>query len=126
MTKSVIASKNAPAAIGPYSQGIRTSNMVFTSGQLPINPATGNIDENNIDWQTHQAIKNLEAVLKEGGSDLTKVVKTTVFLSDLANFGKVNEIYATYFRSEAPARSCFQVAKLPKDALIEIEAIAIC
>lgn len=126
MNKEVIATKNAPAAIGPYSQAIKANGMVFTSGQLPINPATGNIDENNIEWQTHQAIKNLEAVLKEAGSDLAKVVKTTVFLSDLGNFGKVNEIYATYFKSEHPGRSCFEVSKLPKAALIEIEAIAIC
>lgn len=126
MNKEVVATKNAPAAIGPYSQAIKANGMVFTSGQLPINPATGNIDENNIEWQTHQSIKNLEAVLKEAGSDLSKVVKTTVFLSDINNFGKVNEIYATYFKSEAPGRSCFEVAKLPKNALIEIEAIAIC
>lgn len=126
MNKEVINTKNAPAAVGPYSQGIKANGMVFTSGQLPINPATGNIDENNIEWQTHQSIKNLEAVLKEAGSDLSKVVKTTVFLSDIGNFGKVNEIYATYFKGEAPARSCFEVAKLPKAALIEIEAIAIC
>ena len=126
MNKEVINTKNAPAAVGPYSQGIKANGMVFTSGQLPINPATGNIDENNIEWQTHQSIKNLEAVLKEAGSDLSKVVKTTVFLSDIGNFGKVNEIYATYFKGEAPARSCFEVAKLPKNALIVIEAIAIC
>lgn len=125
MEKSVIATKNAPAAIGPYSQGIKANGMVFTSGQLPINPATGNMDASDIEGQTHQAIKNLEAVLKEAGSDLSKVVKTTVFLSDLGNFGKVNEIYATYFKSEAPARSCFEVSKLPKAALIEIEAIAV-
>ncbi len=126
MNKEIINTKNAPAAVGPYSQGIKANGMVFTSGQLPINPATGNIDENNIEWQTHQSIKNLEAVLKEAGSDLSKVVKTTVFLSDIGNFGKVNEIYATYFKGEAPARSCFEVAKLPKAALIEIEAVAIC
>lgn len=126
MKKEIIASKKAPAAIGPYSQGTKVNGFVFTSGQLPINPETGQIDENNIEWQTHQALKNLGEVLKEAGSDLTKVTKTTVYLKDLSTFAKVNEIYASYFKSEAPARSCFEVAKLPKDALIEIEAIAFC
>lgn len=126
MTKQVISTKAAPAAIGPYSQAIKCGGFVFTSGQVPINPSTGKIEAQDIEGQTKQVMKNLEAVLKEAGSDFSKVIKTTVFLTDLANFGKVNEIYASYFAKEAPARSCFQVVKLPMGALIEIEMTACC
>lgn len=121
--KKVIFSKEAPAAIGPYSQGIATGNLVFTSGQLPINPKTGEMPE-TIEAQTRQSLENVAAVLEEAGSGMDKIVKTTVFLSDMDNFAKVNEVYASFFDDSAPARSAVQVARLPKDADIEIEAIA--
>ena len=124
MNKEAVATNKAPSAIGPYSQAIKANGMVFTSGQLPINPITDKIDEAGIEWQTHMCIKNIEAILKEAGSDLSKVVKTSVFLTDLSNFAKVNEIYASYFSAPYPGRSCYEVSKLPKEALIEIEVIA--
>jgi len=125
MTRKVISTDKAPAAIGPYSQAIKINGMVFTSGQVPIVPETGKIEASDIEGQAEQVMKNLEAVLKAAGSDFSRVVKATIFLKDLGNFAKVNEIYGARFKSEPPARSCFQVAKLPLDCLVEIEMIAL-
>ena len=121
--KEILATSNAPAAIGPYSQGIRAGNMVFCSGQIPVNPATGLIPE-GIQAQTRQAMENVLAVLSEAGATAENIVKTTVFLQDMNDFATMNEVYATFFPGAAPARSAVQVARLPKDCPIEIEAIA--
>ena len=125
--KTAISTKDAPAAIGPYSQAVRVGDMIFTSGQIPIDPATGNLVAGGIPEQTTRVLENLKAVLAAAGIDLTHVVKTTVFLKDMKDFAAMNEIYARYFAPEgvvAPARSTVQVAALPKDALVEIECIA--
>lgn len=122
----VLATQNAPGAIGPYVQGIALETpaaLVFTSGQLGLDPVTGELPA-GVEAQTHQSLKNLQAILAQGGLDFSNVVKTTVFVKDLADFATVNSIYATYFTTGKPARSCVQVAALPKDALIEIECIA--
>ena len=118
-----VETKNAPAAIGPYSQAIVTNGLVYTSGQIPIDPATGSIETEGIEAQTEQALKNLIAVLKASGSGPDAVVKTTCFLSDIGNFAAFNSVYETYFTGK-PARSCVEVSALPKGALVEIEAIA--
>ncbi|MGN0558783.1 MAG: RidA family protein [Acutalibacteraceae bacterium] len=118
-----IHTDNAPAAIGPYSQAVTTGNLVFTSGQIAINPATGNIEGKTIEEQTLQVMKNLGEVLKAAGSDYSKAVKTVCFLADIADFAKFNEIYGQYF-TEKPARSCVAVKQLPKNALVEVEVIA--
>lgn len=123
MKREVINTKNAPGAIGPYSQGIIVGDFVYTSGQIPINPATG-VMETDIKVATKQSMENVKAILEAAGTSLEKVVKTSIFLKDLNDFAIVNEIYGTYFTENPPARSCVQVAKLPKDAVIEIEAIA--
>jgi len=114
----------APKAIGPYSQAITLNGMVFCSGQIPIDPATGNLVEGGIEAQTHQVLRNLTAVLKAAGADLSRVVKTTVFLQSMNDFTAMNGVYATYFSQTPPARSTIEVAKLPRGALVEIEAIA--
>ena len=119
-----ISTKNAPAAIGPYSQAIEAGGMVFASGQLPINPATGAFPEGGIKEQTRQSILNAEAILKEAGCSLANVVKTTVLLADSADFAAMNEVYASFFSEPFPARSAFAVRDLPKGALVEIEMIA--
>ena len=119
-----ISTKNAPAAIGPYSQAIEAGGMVFASGQLPINPATGAFPEGGIKEQTRQSILNAEAILKEAGCSLANVVKTTVLLADIAEFAAMNEVYASFFSEPFPARSAFAVRDLPKGALVEIEMIA--
>ena len=119
-----ISTKNAPAAIGPYSQAIEAGGMVFASGQLPINPATGAFPEGGIKEQTRQSILNAEAILKEAGCSLANVVKTTVLLADIADFAAMNEVYASFFSEPFPARSSFAVRDLPKGALVEIEMIA--
>jgi len=119
-----VNTKKAPGAIGPYSQAIIHNNTVFPSGQIPINPITGLIECNDIEGQTHRVIKNLSEILKEAGSSLDNVIKTTVFISDMNSFSKVNEVYSKYFINN-PARSCVEVSRLPKDVLIEIEAIGI-
>ena len=121
--KEILATSHAPAAIGPYSQGIRAGNMVFCSGQIPVNPATGLIPE-GIQAQTRQAMENVLAVLSEAGATAENIVKTTVFLQDMNDFAAMNEVYATFFPGAAPSRSAVQVARLPKDCPIEIEAIA--
>ena len=120
----VLNTNNAPAAIGPYSQAIEVNGMVFTSGQLPIDPATGAFPEGGIKEQTRQSLLNAQAILKSEGLDLSNVVKTTVLLSDIANFGPMNEVYAEFFNEPYPARSAFAVKDLPKGALVEIECIA--
>lgn len=122
--KEIIATEKAPAAIGPYSQAITVNGLVFTSGMIPIDPATNALVEGDITVQAKQAIGNLEALLVASGSDLAHVIKTTVFIKDMNDFGKVNEVYASFFTTDYPARSCVEVARLPKDVLIEIEAIA--
>ena len=121
----VISTDKAPAAIGPYSQAIEANGMVFCSGQIPIDPATGNFVEGGIQEQTRQVLTNASQVLAAAGTDLSHVVKTTVFLSDMENFAAMNAVYATFFEGEAPARSAVQAARLPKDALVEIECIAV-
>lgn len=123
MKKEVITTKKAPQAIGPYSQAIVINNIVYTSGQIAIQPETGVITANDIEGQTKQVCQNISEILKSAGSNLDNVIKTTVFIKNMADFAKVNEIYATYFKTN-PARSCVEVSKLPKDALIEIEVIA--
>ena len=120
-----ISTPKAPAAIGPYSQAKVVNGMLYASGQIPINPATGDVDATTIEGQTEQVITNIAAVLEEAGSSFDNVVKTTCFLADIADFGAFNEVYAKYFTGTYPARSCVEVARLPKDVLIEIEAIAI-
>jgi len=125
--KSAIATPDAPAAIGPYTQAIRSGDFLFTSGQIPIDPATGNMIEGGIAEQTTRVLENVKAVLAAAGLGFAQVVKTTVFLKDLKDFAAMNEIYARYFAPEgitAPARSTVQVAALPKDALVEIECVA--
>ncbi|WP_297438534.1 RidA family protein, partial [uncultured Clostridium sp.] len=121
--KEVISTSKAPGAIGPYSQGIKVGNLVFTSGQIPLNPTNGEMAE-TIEEQTKQALENIKAILEESGTCMDNVIKTTVFLTDLNDFTKMNDIYATYFIGEKPARSAIEISKLPKDAKIEIEAIA--
>ena len=118
-----IYTENAPAAIGPYSQAISHGGMLFTSGQIPIDPATGTVHAEGITEQTEQVMKNLAAVLAAGGSSFEKAIKTTCFLSDMANFAAFNEVYAKYF-TEKPARSCVAVRELPKGVLVEVEVIA--
>lgn len=118
-----ITSDKAPAAIGPYSQAMISGGLLFTSGQIPINPETGAVDAVDIMGQTEQVMKNLAAVLAEAGTDFTRVVKTTCFLCDMANFAAFNEVYAKYF-TERPARSCVAVRELPKGVLVEVELIA--
>lgn len=118
-----IATDKAPAAIGPYSQGIITGNLLFASGQIPINPATGEIEGQDIVAQTEQVMKNIGALLEAAGTDYTRVVKTSCFLADMGDFATFNEVYAKYF-TEKPARSCVAVKTLPKNVLCEVEVIA--
>lgn len=120
---AVISTQHAPGAIGPYSQAMKAGNFIFTSGQLPIDPKNGEMPE-TIENQTKQSLENVKAILEEAGSNLNKVVKTTVFLKDMNHFTQMNEVYRTYFTANCPARSAVQVARLPKDALVEIEVIA--
>ena len=119
-----IATDKAPAALGPYSQAIRANGMIYCSGQIPINPATGAIEAKTIEEQTAQSITNLKNVLEKAGSSLAKVVKTTVFIKDMNDFAALNKVYAELFGDTKPARSCVEVARLPKDVLVEIECIA--
>ena len=122
--KEIIATEKAPAAIGPYSQAVKVGNLLFTSGMIPIDPATNTLVEGGIEVQAERALENVKALLEESGTSLDKVVKTVVFIKDMNDFAKVNEIYAKYFTENFPARSCVEVARLPKDVLIEMEAIA--
>jgi 2-iminobutanoate/2-iminopropanoate deaminase len=123
--KQVISTKNAPGAIGPYSQAIKAGGMVFCSGQIPIDPATGEFVSDNVSEQTDQVLKNLGEVLRAAGSSLDKVVKTTVFLADMGDFAEMNEVYGRYFNENEPARATVQAARLPKDARVEIDCIAL-
>lgn len=125
MTKNVIQTKDAPPAIGPYSQGIEAGSAVYVSGQLPIVPETGELPGNDIASQTRQSLENLKAVLNAANATLENVVKTTVYLADIADFTDMNEVYAEYFRNTCPARAAFQVAALPRGAKVEIEATAV-
>ena len=122
--KQVISTSNAPAAIGPYSQAIEVNGMVYTSGQIPVNPATGEIAD-SIEGQARQVMENVKNLLEAAGTSMGNVVKTTVFIKDMKDFGKINEIYAEYFEGACPARSCVEVARLPKDVLMEMEAVAV-
>lgn len=122
--KKQIATPNAPAAIGPYSQAIMAGNMIFVSGQLPIVPATGEFPSADISAQTRQSLENIKAILESEGYTMADVVKTTCLLDNIADFAAMNAVYAEYFATEAPARAAFEVGKLPKNALIEIEAVA--
>lgn len=123
MNREAIHTQDAPKALGPYEQAIRVGDMLFTSGQLGIDPSTDALPD-GVEAQAHNAMKNLGAILREAGADYKNVVKTTVFLADLGDFATVNGIYESYFDGVFPARSCVQVARLPKDALIEVECIA--
>lgn len=122
--RKIVATEKAPAAIGPYAQANIIGNLVFTSGQIPIDLATGDIVEGGIEEQTAQVFKNLAAVLEAAGSGTDKIIKTTCFLDSMEDFAKMNEVYAGFFSGQFPSRSAVEVAKLPKNALIEIEAIA--
>ncbi len=122
--KKVISTDKAPAAIGPYSQAIEANGFVFASGQIPVDPATGQIPE-GVEAQTRQSLENVVNLLAAAGVKPEDVVKTTVFIKDMNDFAKVNAIYAEYFKSDCPARACVEVARLPKDALVEVEAIAV-
>lgn len=125
MSKKKIQADAAPAALGPYSQAIAAGGFIYCSGQIPIDPKTGQFAGNTIEEQTHQVLKNLQAVLAAAGSDLGKAVKTTVFLADMNDFTAMNGVYQTYFADPAPARSTVQVARLPRDARVEIEVVCI-
>jgi 2-iminobutanoate/2-iminopropanoate deaminase len=125
MAKTIIATKNAPGALGPYSQGIKLSDLIFCSGQLGLNPGTGELVD-GVRAQAEQAMRNLKAVLEAGGSSLDKIVKTTIFLKNMGDFPVVNEAYGAFFSGDKPARSTVEVAALPKGGLVEIEAIATC
>ena len=122
--KTIISTPKAPAAIGPYSQAVLVNGMLFTSGVIPIDPETNTLVEGDVTVQARQAIGNLKNLIEASGSSMDKVVKTTVFIKDMNDFGKINDIYKDFFTSDFPARSCVEVARLPKDELIEIEAIA--
>ncbi len=124
MEKRIIATENAPGAIGPYSQAVQIGEVVYTSGQLPVNPATGLIPE-DVKEQTKQSLENVKAILEAAGTSMDKVVKTTVFIKDMNDFAQVNEVYGQFFTAPFPARSCVEVARLPKDAKVEIEVIAL-
>ncbi len=123
--RKVISTDKAPKAIGPYSQAIAVGDFLFVSGQLPLNPQTGDIVAGDIEAQTRQSIENTKSILASVGTSLSNVVKTTVFLKDMSHFPQMNVVYAQYFSSNAPARSCVEVSRLPKDALLEIESIAL-
>ncbi|MFA9399249.1 MAG: RidA family protein [Clostridiaceae bacterium] len=124
MEKIIISTEKAPKAIGPYSQGVKIGNFVYTSGQIPIDISTGELVKGNIKLAARKSLENVKAVLEEAGASLEDVVKTTVFIKDMNDFSDVNEVYETFFPSNPPARSCVEVARLPKDAGVEIEAIA--
>lgn len=122
---NIIQTQKAPAAVGPYSQGVEVNGLVFTSGQLPLVPETGELVCDCIKKATKQSLENIKAILEEAGTSMDKVVKVNIFLADINDFAAVNEVYSEYFSAHKPARSCVQVAHLPKDGLLEIEAIAV-
>ncbi|PUU92409.1 MULTISPECIES: RidA family protein [Halanaerobium] len=125
MTKKIINTENAPAAIGPYSQAVEVNNQLFISGQIPINPETGELVGDDLKKQTVQSLENLKAVLEAAGYSLQDVVKCELFISDMDNFNQINQIYAEYFTKDAPARACVEVSRLPKDVKVEIAAVAV-
>lgn len=125
MSKKVISTKKAPQAIGPYSQAIQMGNIVYTSGQIPLKPENGELVADDVEAQTRQVLENLRGVLEEAGTNLNKVIKTTLFIKDMGDFAAINKIYGEYFEAPYPARSTVEVARLPKDVKIEIEAIAV-
>ena len=125
MTRKIVVTKKAPSAIGPYSQAIKTKDMVFISGQLAIDPISGALISGDIRKETQQALTNLEQILLAAGSGLDRVVKTTLFISNMDDFSSINEVYAEFFNQDPPARACVQVARLPKDANVEVEAVAL-
>lgn len=122
--KKIINTSKAPAAIGPYSQGIKVGNLLFTSGQIPLVPETGELVEGDVSIQTRQSLENIKAILEEAGTKLENVVKTMVFIKNMDDFGKINQVYGEFFTENQPARSCVEVARLPKDVQVEIEVIA--
>lgn len=122
--KKIVFSENAPGAIGPYSQAVVSGNMIFVSGQLPINPKTGLIECNDVKGQTRQSLENVKAILNDSGYEVSDIVKTTCFIIEMSDFSEMNEVYSEYFTENCPARSCFAVKELPKNALFEIEVIA--
>lgn len=126
MSKTIINTHNAPVAVGPYSQAIKLGNTIYTSGQLPLDPNTGDIFGNTIQEQTHRVLKNLNAILEEAKTNFKSVIKTTCYLANMDDFASFNKVYAEYFKEAFPARSCVAVKTLPKNVLVEVEAIAIC
>jgi 2-iminobutanoate/2-iminopropanoate deaminase len=124
VSKDVISTSQAPAAIGPYSQAVRWRDLIFVSGQIPIDPATGQVVGDDVAAQTERVLKNLAAILEAAGAGPSQVLKTTVYLKDLNDFGKMNEVYARFFSEQPPARATVQVARLPRDVSVEIEAVA--
>ena len=125
-SKTIIITKNAPAPIGPYNQGVKVSNLLFVSGQIALDPITSTIIAKDVEEETHQVMVNIGAILQEAGLDFSNIVKTSIFLSDMNNFGKVNEVYGSYFESNFPARETVEVSRLPKDVNVEISVIAHC
>lgn len=124
MAKKIIATKQAPAAVGPYSQGVRAGKLLFTAGQIPLDPESGELVGGDIATQTHQVMKNIQAILASAGASLEDVVKTTIFLQDMDDFTQMNGVYGSYFKGDPPARSTVQVSRLPLGAAIEIEVVA--
>ena len=124
MAKKQIQTTNAPAAIGPYSQAIQAGNLIFVSGQIPLDAKSGELVTGSIEDQTKKVLENMKAILDQGGASMDQVVRTTIFLKDMANFARVNEVYGTYFRAPFPARATVEVARLPKDVGVEIDCIA--
>lgn len=125
MNKTIISTEKAPAAIGPYSQAVRVGDLVFTSGQIALKPDTGDLVQGDVQTQTRQCMDNVKAILEAAGTSLDNCVKCTLFIKDMNQFGQINEVYGTYFGDNPPARACVEVARLPKDVLIEVEAIAL-
>ena len=125
MTREVVATGAAPAAIGPYSQGVKSNGLLFTAGQIPLDPATGTLVEGDIAAQTERVMRNLEAILQEAGAGFDTVIKTTCFLTDLGDFASFNEVYARFFPQQPPARSTVQVSRLPAGARVEVECVAL-
>ena len=125
MKRRIINTTEAPSAIGPYSQAVQAGELLFVSGQIPIDPASGELVQGGVEAETRQVLNNLKAILEAAGSSLEKVVKATLFIADMNEFGTINEIYAEYFQAAPPARACVEVARLPRDVQIEIEAVAL-
>ena len=126
MSKDIIETQNAPAAVGPYSQAVKAQGLLYISGQLPLEPATGVMVENDMQTQTRRVLDNLQQILEAAGSSLEQTLKVSIFLTDMQQFSVVNDVYATYFSSNPPARACVEVSALPKGALVEMEAVALC